>query len=202
VNDLENGTKPREFTFDHAFWSHDDFTIDDTGYNTPNANNKYTDQKKVWNLLGTSMLEKAWKGLNNTIFAYGQTGAGKSYSIFGYPGNAGIIPMAATELFVKINAETDPAIRYEVSVQMVEIYMEKIQDLLVASNKRGNPLPIKQNKAGVYVQGATKTPVSNYADIQRVIDKGEGNRTIGATQMNQTSSRSHTVVTIYFQKIT
>lgn len=67
---------------------------------------------------------------------------------------------------------------------MVEIYMEKIQDLLVPASKRGNPLPIKQNKAGVYVQGATKTPVRNYEDIQRVIDKGEGNRTIGATQMN------------------
>lgn len=62
------------------------------------------------------MLEKAWKGLNNTIFAYGQTGAGKSFSIFGYPGNPGIIPMAATELFVKMAQETDPNVRYEVTV--------------------------------------------------------------------------------------
>ena len=148
------------------------------------------------------MLEKAWKGLNNTIFAYGQTGAGKSYSIFGYPGNKGIIPLAATEMFKKIGEETDPNVRYEVSVQMVEIYMEKIQDLLVPASKRGGPLPIKQSKAGVYVQGAKKSPVANYEDIQRVIDIGEGNRTIGETQMNQTSSRSHTVVTIDFQKVT
>ena len=96
VNDLSGQKEQRSFTFDHAFWSHDDFTVDATGYNTPNANGKYTDQKKVWNLLGQSVLDKAWKGLNNTIFAYGQTGAGKSYSIFGYPGNAGVIPMAAT----------------------------------------------------------------------------------------------------------
>lgn len=102
-------------------------------------------------MLGTSVLEKAWKGLNNTIFAYGQTGAGKSYSIFGYPGNKGIIPLAATEMFTKIGAETDPNVRYEVTVQMVEIYMEKIQDLLVPASKRGPPLPIKQSKAGIYV---------------------------------------------------
>ena len=80
--------------------------------------------------------------------------------------------------------------------------MEKIQDLLVPSNKRGPPLPIKQSKAGIYVQGAKKMVVQNYDDIQRVIDIGEGNRTIGETQMNQTSSRSHTVVTIDFQKVT
>ncbi len=61
-------------------------------------------------------MEKAWTGLNNTIFAYGQTGAGKSYSIFGYPGNAGIIPIAGVELFKKIDAETDPNVRYEVTV--------------------------------------------------------------------------------------
>jgi len=105
----------------------------------------------VWNLLGTSVLDKAWTGLNNTIFAYGQTGAGKSYSIFGYPGNKGIIPIAATELFVRIQAETDPNVRYEVTVQMVEIYMEKILDLLVPAAKRTKDLPIKSSPAGVYV---------------------------------------------------
>lgn len=128
------------------------------------------------------MLEKAWKGLNNTIFAYGQTGAGKSYSIFGYGANKGIIPQAGTELFKKMGEETDPNVRYEVTVQMVEIYMEKIQDLLVPAAKRtSNDLPIKQSKAGVYVQGAQKSAVSNYDDIVRVMDIGEKNRTIGKT---------------------
>ena len=96
------------------------------GYFKPNEGSKYTDQKKVWHLLGESMLEKAWRGINNTIFAYGQTGSGKSYSIFGYPGNAGIIPLAANQLFAKIGGENNPDVRFEVTVQMVEIYMEKI----------------------------------------------------------------------------
>lgn len=102
-------------------------------------------------MLGESVLEKAWRGINNTIFAYGQTGSGKSYSIFGYPGNAGIIPLAATQLFAKMSEENNPNQRFEVTVQMVEIYMEKIQDLLVPPAKRGDPLPIKQSKAGIYV---------------------------------------------------
>ena len=204
MNDLVENKPPREYSFDHAFWSHDGFTIGPDGYAAPDGpSSQYTDQKKVWDLLGSKMLEHAWNGFNNTIFAYGQTGAGKSYSIFGYPGNAGIIPIAAKELFVKIGQETDPNVRYEVDVQMVEIYMEKIQDLLVPAAKRtSKDLPIKVSKAGVYVHGAKRTPVNSYEDIQRVVDMGEGNRTLGATEMNKTSSRSHTVVTINFNKVT
>ena len=96
VHDVSGIKAPREFTFDHALWSHDGFSVEEDGYFKPNEDSQYTDQKKVWTLLGESVLEKAWRGINNTIFAYGQTGAGKSYSIFGYPGNAGIIPLAAT----------------------------------------------------------------------------------------------------------
>ena len=85
---------------------------------------------------------------------------------------------------------------------MVEIYMEKIQDLLVAPAKRGAPLQIRETKGHVFVQGAKTEPVTNYDQIKAVIDRGDGNRTIGATQMNATSSRSHTVVTLKFEKVT
>lgn len=71
-----------------------------------------------------------------------------------------------------------------------------------AAKRTSKDLPIKFNKEGVRVQGALQIPVATYKDIQRVIDQGEGNRTLGATQMNQTSSRSHTVVTIDFTKFT
>lgn len=82
------------------------------------------------------MLEKAWKGLNVTMFAYGQTGSGKSYTMFGYGANKGVVPMAADKIFEKINANTDPDITFQVQIYMVEIYMEKIQDLLVPKNER------------------------------------------------------------------
>lgn len=154
VSDTKEGRPDREFSFDHAFWSHDCFETDQDGYNRPDASGKYTDQLKVWNLLGEPVLDKAWKGLNCTMFAYGQTGSGKSYSTFGYGSNRGIVPMAADRLFQRINATNDPAVTFEVTVQMVEIYMEKIQDLLIAQNKRGEPLQVKTTKAGVHVAGA------------------------------------------------
>ena len=150
VNDNTGQKPPRHFTFDHAFWSYDGFIEESDGYKSPAPGSQYTDQKKVWNLLGQTILDKAWEGKNVTLFAYGQTGAGKSYSIFGYPGNPGVIPMAATKIFERTAENTDPNVRYELTVQMVEIYMEKIQDLL-SGNKTNTNLPIKQSKTGVYV---------------------------------------------------
>ncbi len=92
-------------------WSFDGFTVDATGYNQP-SNPKYCDQKKAWNLLGTSVLDKAWGGLNCTLFAYGQTGSGKSYTQFGYGANKGIIPVCADELFKRIEANTDKTLSF------------------------------------------------------------------------------------------
>lgn len=184
-------------------WSHDGYETNAQGTNVPNnmGQHPYCDQVKAWNLMGESVLDKAWKGLNNTIFAYGQTGAGKSYTTFGYPGNEGIVPQAARRIYERINTNPDPNIKFQVSVQMVEIYMEKIQDLLVPPKKRGNPLQIKQSKSHVYVAGAKKIPCNSYDDIKNAYEEGESNRTIGSTQMNATSSRAHTVLTIEFTKI-
>ena len=79
--------------------------------------------------------------------------------------------------------------------------MEKIQDLLVAPAKRGPPLKIREIAKQIKVDGAVKTTVTNYDEMKKVIDMGDGNRTVGGTAMNATSSRSHTIVTIEFQKV-
>ena len=105
---------------------------------------------------------KAVKGLNVSLFAYGQTGAGKSYSIFGYGANKGIIPMAAVEIFKEIDKNQQDDVRYEVTVQMVEIYMEKIFDLLVPAAKK-TPLQIRESKTQVFVQGCQQKPCTDYA---------------------------------------
>lgn len=133
----------RKFSFDHAMWSHDNFTTDEKGYNHPKPGTNYCDQKICWELLGTSILTKAWQGLNCTAFAYGQTGAGKSYSFFGYGANKGIIPTACTKIFEKIDANDDPTISFQLTIQMVEIYMERILDLLVDPAKRAGALEIR-----------------------------------------------------------
>ena len=85
---------------------------------------------------------------------------------------------------------------------MVEIYMEKIQDLLIPKEKRGAPLQIRENKGDIYVEGVQIKPVDSYDSIQRWIDIGDKNRSIDATAMNKTSSRSHTVFTIEIVKVT
>lgn len=84
---------------------------------------------------------------------------------------------------------------------MLEIYNEHVQDLFIKPKKRPkNGLKIREKKDGtVFVDGLTSLPVSSYEDIAAQIDIGTSNRTIGATNMNATSSRAHTVTTITFQ---
>ena len=95
--------KEREFVFDFSFWSHDQFKSDSEGYNIPDGpNSPYHDQKHVYQKLGVSVLDNAWLGYHCSLFAYGQTGAGKSYSVMGYKPNIGIVPMACNEIFERI----------------------------------------------------------------------------------------------------
>jgi len=82
------------------------------------------------------VLDSAWEGYNTCLFAYGQTGSGKSYSMVGYGANKGIVPMACDEIFRRIKANTDPEKTYQVSISQVEIYNEKVQDLMISPAKR------------------------------------------------------------------
>ena len=75
-----NTGEDRPFTFDYSFWSHDEFRIDERGVAVP-VTPKYADQTFVYNKLGKQVLDNAWEGFNCCLFAYGQTGAGKSYSM-------------------------------------------------------------------------------------------------------------------------
>jgi hypothetical protein len=137
-----------------------------------------------------------------TMFAYGQTGSGKSYTMFGYGANRGVVPMAADRIFAKIAENKDPEIEFKVTVHMVEIYMEKINDLLIEKKNRGEPLKIRENNGDVYVEGVAQKAVQNYEQIKNWIEFGDKNRAIDETAMNKTSSRSHTVFTIEIVKVT
>jgi len=122
--------------------------------------------------------------------------------MFGYGANRGVVPMAADRIFERINQNTDPNIEFKVTVNMVEIYMEKIQDLLIAKKDRGAPLKIRENKGDVYIEGVQQKVVENYDQIAKWIEFGDKNRAIDETAMNKTSSRSHTVFTIEIVKVT
>ncbi|CAD5220541.1 unnamed protein product [Bursaphelenchus xylophilus] len=192
--------EPKRFTFDHSYWSHDGYKTEKNGYFSP-ANEKYADQKKVFDDLGKGVLDNAWKGYNCSLFAYGQTGSGKSYSIVGFNKNKGIVPMVCEDLFKRIDKkkEENPEIEYQVSISMLEIYCERIRDLLNPTPPPKGGLKLREHpKTGFYVEGLSSSPVNSYKEIEAKINEGTKSRTIAATNMNATSSRAHTIVKLQF----
>ena len=117
--------REKKFTFDHSFWSHDGFRTLENGYLEP-EDDKYADQKLVFDTVGKQILDNAWQGYHCCLFAYGQTGSGKSYSMVGYGANKGIVPISCDEIFKRIGQNTDKEKTFEVQVSMLEIYNEKV----------------------------------------------------------------------------
>lgn len=201
----EEGKKreDKKFTFDASFWSFDGFDPDTDGYCRAKPGSIYADQQIVFDTFGKTVLDNAWAGYHCCLFAYGQTGAGKSYSMVGYGANRGIVPISCEEIFTRIDANGDAGLKFEVSISMVEIYNEQVQDLLIQPNsrpKRG--LEIRESKQlGIYIDGVCKRAVNTYKAIEAVVDEGTTNRTVGSTLMNATSSRAHTVNVIEFVQL-
>jgi len=195
--------REKKFTFDHSFWSHDGFRTLENGYLEP-EDEKYADQKYVFDTVGKQILDNAWEGYHCCLFAYGQTGSGKSYSMVGYGANKGIVPISCDEIFKRISLNQDKEKTFEVQVSMLEIYNEKVQDLLIKPDKRPpSGLKIRESKVlGIFVDGLSKHPVTSYEQISKKMDEGYNNRTIGSTLMNATSSRAHTIVTVEFKQVT
>ncbi|XP_078314013.1 kinesin-like protein KIF28 isoform X2 [Crassostrea virginica] len=202
IKNPENGST-KVFAFDYSYWSHDGFQESDGGVYTPNSGtSNYTDQRRVFQDLGQGVLDNAWQGYNAALFAYGQTGSGKSYSMIGYGPNKGIVPITCEELFKAIETNKDSQKQLQVSFSMLEIYNEKVKDLLVKSKQAPDGLKIRQNpQAGFYVDGLKNVPVRNYKEIEKLMEQGTVNRTTASTNMNATSSRSHMVITIRFNQV-
>ncbi|XP_027870729.1 kinesin-like protein KIF1B isoform X7 [Xiphophorus couchianus] len=188
-----NPKAPKEpaktFSFDYSYWSH-----------TTPEDPCFASQNRVYNDIGKEMLEHAFEGYNVCIFAYGQTGAGKSYTMMGKQeeGQEGIIPMLCEDLFEKINEDCNKEeLSYSVEVSYMEIYCERVRDLLNPKNK-GNLRVREHPLLGPYVEDLSKLAVTSYTDIADLMDAGNKARTVAATNMNETSSRSHAVFTIVF----
>ncbi|XP_049910486.1 kinesin-like protein KIF1A isoform X12 [Epinephelus moara] len=179
----------KSFNFDYSYWSH----------TTPEDIN-YASQMRVYKDIGEEMLLHAFEGYNVCIFAYGQTGAGKSYTMMGkqdVKDQQGIIPLLCEDLFTKINDNADNSMSYSVEVSYMEIYCERVRDLLNPKNK-GNLRVREHPLMGPYVEDLSKLAVTSYNDIQDLMDSGNKARTVAATNMNETSSRSHAVFNIIF----
>lgn len=143
------------------------------------------------------LVQSAVDGYNVCIFAYGQTGAGKSFTIQGSPSNPGIAPRSFTELYKILSAMNNYTHRVE--CYMVELYLDTLSDLLLpkSEKKGGVHLDIKEDARGmVYIQGATKRVVSGPKDLMEKLEAGLSDRRTSATDMNANSSRSHLVFSI------
>ena len=124
----------------------------------------------------------------------------------GYGANRGIVPIACDEIFRRIRESEEKAegVKFQVQFSMLEIYNERVQDLLITDPnlKPKGGLKVRETPSGaVYVEKLSKYPVDSYDMIQRKMDEGYNNRSIGATLMNQTSSRAHTIITIEFKQV-
>ncbi|XP_064028384.1 kinesin-like protein KIF1B isoform X8 [Pogoniulus pusillus] len=188
INPKNPKEAPKSFSFDYSYWSH-----------TSPEDPCFASQSRVYNDIGKEMLQHAFEGYNVCIFAYGQTGAGKSYTMMGKQeeSQAGIIPQLCEELFEKINDNSNEEMSYSVEVSYMEIYCERVRDLLNPKNK-GNLRVREHPLLGPYVEDLSKLAVTSYTDIADLMDAGNKARTVAATNMNETSSRSHAVFTIVF----
>ncbi|XP_043575066.1 kinesin-like protein KIF13A isoform X5 [Chiloscyllium plagiosum] len=181
----DNRKGPKVFAFDHCFWSMDE---------TNKA--KYAGQEVVFKCLGEGILENAFQGYNACIFAYGQTGSGKSFSMMGSVDVPGLIPRLCGALFGRVSKEESESHTFKVEVSYMEIYNEKVRDLLDPKGSR-HTLKVREHKVlGPYVDGLSQLAVTCFEDIESLMSEGNKSRTVAATNMNEESSRSHAVFSI------
>lgn len=176
--------KPKTFAFDHCFFSLD-----------PSLE-AFASQEVVFDALGRDILDNAFQGYNACIFAYGQTGSGKSYTMMGSGDNKGIIPRLCDNLFDMIAKQQSCELTYKIEVSYMEIYNEKVHDLLDPKPNKQSLKVREHNVLGPYVDGLSQLAVTSYQDIDNLMTEGNKSRTVAATNMNSESSRSHAVFSV------
>ncbi|KAI8899069.1 P-loop containing nucleoside triphosphate hydrolase protein [Globomyces pollinis-pini] len=150
-------------------------------------------QLDIFSYSAESIVNDIMDGYNGTIFAYGQTGSGKTHTMMGDMESEelkGLTPRIVEKIFTTIvNSSSD--LEFTVKVQFMEIYMEKIKDLL---NPINDNLPIHEDKAkGVYVKGILDVFVGSVEEVYEAMRRGQDARVVGTTNMNAESSRSHSI---------
>uniref|UniRef100_G1PF22 Kinesin-like protein n=1 Tax=Myotis lucifugus TaxID=59463 RepID=G1PF22_MYOLU len=155
-----------------------------------------TTQEQVYSACAKQIVKDVLEGYNGTIFAYGQTSSGKTHTMEGKlhdPQLMGIIPRIAHDIFDHIYS-MDENLEFHIKVSYFEIYLDKIRDLLDVSKTN---LAVHEDKNRVpYVKGCTERFVSSPEEVMDVIDEGKANRHVAVTNMNEHSSRSHSIFLI------
>lgn len=160
-------------------------------------------QEQVYQSVAFPLVQQVLDGFNCTVMAYGQTGSGKSYTMFGNSENIGIIPRIGCDLF---RAVSDRAEQYQSTIECsyVEIYMEKVRDLLnpeLDNLKLREMTSKKTDDSFVYIEGCTVCSVGTMEDMLKVMHRGDQVRSVAATNMNKHSSRSHSVFVVTLTQV-
>ncbi|KAI8127047.1 Kinesin-like protein Klp98A [Lucilia cuprina] len=175
-------TQFHDFTFDYSYWSFD------------KEDKHFATQQQVYSDLGTDVIDCAFEGYNACVFAYGQTGSGKTFTMMGTSDNPGLIPRICSELFARMRSGTS----YKTHASYLEIYNERVKDLL-GPQSSGHGLRVREHRTlGPYVENLSQHSVADFEEIQECIARGNVQRTTASTNMNDTSSRSHAIFTITF----
>ncbi|KAL3611091.1 hypothetical protein D5086_002111 [Populus alba] len=174
-------------------------------------------QKELYDSAVSPIVYEVLEGYNCTIFAYGQTGTGKTYTMEGgarkkngeFPSDAGVIPRAVKQIFEILEAQNA---EYNMKVTFLELYNEEISDLLapeetskLIDDKSKKPIALMEDgKGGVFVRGLEEEIVCTANEIYKILDKGSAKRRTAETLLNKQSSRSHSIfsITIHIKECT
>lgn len=162
-----------------------------------------TGQDVLYEQVGQPILASTLEGFNGTLFAYGQTGSGKSFSIMGPENNPGIIPRLTAQLFEIYDQDEreEPASEMRISLSFLEIYNEELKDLLDPRPRQKKLYVHQHPKLGVYVPHLTEAAATSAVECARLMDFGAKIRATAQTNMNSTSSRSHSVLTLRITQV-
>jgi kinesin family protein 18/19 len=170
----KNRSKERQYAFDTVF-------------------DRDAGQIEIFNNTTKFLIEGIIEGYNATVFAYGATGAGKTYTMIGAPDNPGLMFLTIHELFDRVS-QTQSDKSYQIKVSFLEIYNEMIRDLLIITN---DILDLREDaEQGIHVAGLSVIDVDSPKEVMDLLFFGNENRTQEATNANATSSRSHAVLEI------
>eukprot|EP00455_Lapot_gusevi_P025171 TRINITY_DN2641_c0_g2_i1.p1 TRINITY_DN2641_c0_g2~~TRINITY_DN2641_c0_g2_i1.p1 ORF type:complete len:781 (-),score=158.43 TRINITY_DN2641_c0_g2_i1:50-2308(-) len=158
-------------------------------------------QRQVFDETARPIVDSVIEGFNGTIFCYGQTGTGKTFTMEGVPHVEelrGIMPNSFYHVFDHIDSKAGANIEFLVRASFLEIYNEEVYDLLNSETR--SKMEVKESKdKGIFVKDLSMYVVKNVKEIEKVLRKGQKSRSVGATKMNPGSSRSHSIFTIFIE---
>lgn len=148
-------------------------------------------QQEVYSTTTVELVEAVLQGRNGSVFCYGATGAGKTYTMLGTIENPGVMVLAIKDLFTKIRQRSSDG-NHSVHLSYLEVYNETVRDLL----SPGRPLVLREDKQGIVAAGLTQYRAYSTDEVMAMLQQGNQNRTTEPTRANETSSRSHAILQV------